>query len=159
MQVFDASSTLWAWDNYPLAQFPKLWEWIGDLVMREEIVFASVAFEEIGHKAPECCAWLDQRQAKKINVNNAIAQAALAIQAILGIVNDEYGSGVDENDIFVIATAKCLNCSVVSDEAVQALAPKNIKKSKIPLVCSMPGVDVPCKDFIAFLKNSGAVFG
>jgi hypothetical protein len=159
MQVFDASSTLFAWDNYPVDQFPQLWNWFGNLVQSGEIVFASVAFAEIGHKAPECCTWLDQKGANKLSVNNAIAQVAFTIQASLGIANDDYGTGVDENDIFVIATAKVTNRSLISDEAVQTLAPKNLKKSKIPLVCSMPLVKVPCKNFVSFFKNSGAVFG
>jgi predicted nucleic acid-binding protein len=159
MQVFDASSTLFAWDNYPIAQFPKLWEWIGDLVIRGEIVFSVVAFTEIGHKSPDCCAWLDQHGAQKLPVTNAIVAAALAIQAALGIANGDYGTGVDENDIFVIATAKVHNCTLISDEAVQAVPPLNLKKSKIPLVCSMPVASVSCKNFVAFFKASGAVFG
>lgn len=159
MRVFDASSTLYAWDNYPIEQFPKVWDWLGNLIGREEIVFAAVAFDEIGHKSPECCVWLDANGAKKISVNNSIAKIALQIQTKLGIFQDDYGPGVDENDIFVIATAKVRKCGVVSDEAVQAIAPKNIKKCKIPLVCSMEGIEVPCIDFVTYFKNSGAIFG
>lgn len=79
MQVFDASSTLFAWDNYPIDQFPKLWDWIANLLTRGEIVFSVVAFVEIGHKSPECCLWLDQNGAQKLPVTNAIVAAALAI--------------------------------------------------------------------------------
>ncbi|MEO7496692.1 MAG: DUF4411 family protein [Massilia sp.] len=158
MLVFDASSTLYAWDNYPIHQFPRLWDWLGQLVSRREIAFAAVAYLEIHYKAPDCSAWLEQEKAYTIDVTNAIAQAALAIQRVLGIAHDDYGSGVDENDIFVIATAKTHKCSLVSDEAVQALPPKNKKKYKIPLVCSMPEVGVSCMNFVSFLKQSGAVF-
>lgn len=159
MQVFDASSTLFAWDNYPIDQFPKLWDWIADLLNRGEIVFSVVAFAEIGHKSPECCLWLDQNGAQKLPVTNAIVAAALVIQAAIGVENGDYGTGVDENDIFVIATAKVHNRTVISDEAVQAVPPLNLKKSKIPLVCSMPVAKVPCKNFVAFFKASGVVFG
>jgi hypothetical protein len=159
MQVFDASSSLYAWDNYPIEQFPKLWEWLGNLVKRQQIVFAAAAFNEIGHKSPECSEWLEANYAFKVSVDNAITKAALDIQTKLGILQDNYGNGVDENDIFVIATAKIKLFGVVSDEAIQSKAPTNIKNSKIPLVCSMNGIQVPCKNFITYLKISGVVFG
>jgi hypothetical protein len=158
MQTFDASSTLYAWDNYPVDQFPGLWKWIGNLIATGEIVFPAVAFTEIGHKAPECCDWLDDQGAQKIAVSNAIAQAALAMKAALEIENDEYGTGVDENDLFVIATAKTLGCTLISDEAIQAPPPQNKKKYKIPAVCAMDVAKVDCLNFVAFFKQSGRVF-
>jgi hypothetical protein len=158
MLAFDASSTLYAWDNYPLAQFPGIWRWLGELIASGDAVFSSVAFAEIGHKAPECCDWLDAQGAQKLPVNNAIAQAALAIKAGLGIVNDEYGTGVDENDILVIATAKVYNCVLISEEAVQATPPQKMANYKIPLVCTMDAARVECKNFVALFKQSGRVF-
>jgi len=44
MQTFDASSMIYAWDNYPPGQFPGLWEWMGKQIELEEFVMSEVAF-------------------------------------------------------------------------------------------------------------------
>jgi hypothetical protein len=45
MRVFDASSMIYAWDNYPERQFPGLWDWMAKQVEEENIVLPSVAFK------------------------------------------------------------------------------------------------------------------
>ena len=70
-----------------------------------------------------------------------------------------YGSGVDENDLIIIATAKLSDCELVTDEAFQASANKQKRNWKIPLVCNMSTVNVPWIDFLGYLKRSEAVFG
>lgn len=159
MHVFDASSTISAWDNYPIRQFPRLWDWFGQHVQSGAIALPSVAFQEVGFKAPECTDWLDSNGVVKLPVTNAIARAALMIKGKLGVVNDRYGPGVDENDILIISTAFVHGAPLVSDEAVQALPPQNLLKYKMPTVCRMDGVGVSCIRFIDFLKEGNAVFG
>ena len=58
MQVFDASSMIYAWDNYPVHQFPGLWDWMASQIKGKQLVMPSVAFEEVEHKAPDCGEWL-----------------------------------------------------------------------------------------------------
>jgi hypothetical protein len=58
MQVFDASSMIYAWDNYPISQFPPLWEWMASQIEAKELVMPSVAFDEVNHKTPDCGEWL-----------------------------------------------------------------------------------------------------
>lgn len=53
MRVFDASSMIYAWDNYPLQQFPGLWDWMADQIEQGELAMPSVALDEVAHKAPE----------------------------------------------------------------------------------------------------------
>jgi predicted nucleic acid-binding protein len=159
MQVFDASSMIYAWDNYPIDQFPPLWAWFAAQVQAGQILFPSVAFSEVAAKTPDCAVWLEDQGVGKLSVTNAIAQAALAIKGQLGIVNDQYGAGVGENDIFIVATAQVHGHTLVSDEAVQRIPPLSLKKYKIPAVCGMHGVGVTCISFLTFVKQSGAVFG
>ena len=47
MQVFDASSMIYAWDNHPERQFPPLWKWMALQIEGNELVMPSVAFDEV----------------------------------------------------------------------------------------------------------------
>jgi hypothetical protein len=58
MQVFDASSMIYAWDNYPIKQFPPLWKWIAQQIKERLLVMPRVAFEEVADKTPDCGDWL-----------------------------------------------------------------------------------------------------
>lgn len=158
MHVFDASSMIYAWDNYPLQQFPPLWKWMAEQIVRNDLVMSSIALEEVAHKTPECSDWLKEHNLQKVDVANAIIQEAARIKAQLGIVGDSYHpKGVDENDLIIIATAVVCGGALVSDESKQKL-PDLLSKRKIPAVCVMPGVNVECMSFIEYIKRSAAVF-
>jgi predicted nucleic acid-binding protein len=159
MQAFDASSMIYAWDNYPIGQFPGLWEWIKQRVEGSLICMSDVAFEEVGHKTPECAEWLRNNHLQHIAVTEAILLEAFRIKGLLGIEEDRYGSGVDENDLIIIATARLHGIELVTNEAFQAALPVQKRKYKIPAVCNMDTVKVPEIDFIGYLKRSEAVFG
>lgn len=159
MQVFDASSMIYAWDNYPITQFPGLWVWMANRVNHGLIRMSEVAVEEVGHKVPECVSWLRGENLQKLPVNDGILLEALRIKVLLGIIEDKYGSGVDENDLYIIATAKLHGCELVTDEKFQAAHPKFKYNCKIPAVCSFDSVEVPWISFIGYLKRSEDVFG
>ena len=160
MQVFDASSMVYAWDNYPIEQFPPLWDWIANQAENGQLVMSSVAFREVDDKVPDCGQWLKDNNLHQLEVSNAVLQEAKRIKALLGIVNDKFHSrGVGENDILIIATAKINNIELVSEEERQNIPPQIPAKRKIPSVCSLPSVAVSCINFIEYIKNSGAIFG
>jgi len=158
MRVFDASSMIYAWDNYPFQQFPGLWEWMADQIEQGKLTMPSVALEEVAHKAPECAEWLKNRDLSVLDITNAILQNAMRIKGLLGIVGDRYHpKGVDENDLLIIATAAAHNAELVSDESKQKL-PDLPSKRKIPAVCSMKEVAVSCISYLEYIKESGQVF-
>jgi predicted nucleic acid-binding protein len=158
MKLLDASSIIHAWDNYPAEQFPGLWNWMASQIAEKHIIISRVAFEEVTHKAPECAEWLKSAAIEMIAVNNAIILEALRIKSLLDISGDAYHvKGVDENDIFIIATASVLGISLISDEGRQKL-PDIPKKRKIPAVCAMAEVAVPCINFLEFIRQSKVVF-
>jgi hypothetical protein len=158
MRVFDASSMIYAWDNYPVQQFPGLWDWMADQIGQRELVMPDVALKEVTHKAPDCAAWLKDCGLEKIEVTNAILQDAFRIKALLGIAGDRYHpKGVDENDLLIIASAASCHAELVSNENKQKL-PDLPAKRKIPAVCAMVEVSVTCINFIEYIKHSGKVF-
>ncbi|MFZ2541638.1 MAG: DUF4411 family protein [Gallionella sp.] len=159
MRVFDASSMIYAWDNYPIGQFPPLWEWMASQIEAKELVMSSVAFDEVNHKTPDCGEWLKENNLEQLAISNAILQEAKRIKGLLGIVDDNYhAKGVGENDILIIATARLHGVELVSDEERQTNQPQVSAKRKIPAVCSMHTVSVSCINFIEYIKASGAVF-
>lgn len=160
MQVFDASSMIYAWDNYPLGQFPRLWKWIAGQIEQKTLVMPRVAYEEVVNKAPDCGDWLRENDLEQLEISNTILQEAMRIKGLLGIVDDNYhANGVGENDIFIIAAARAHGAELVSDEARQPTLPTIPSKRKIPAVCAMNELAVPCINFIEYIKRSGEIFG
>lgn len=133
MQVFDASSMIHAWDNYPLQQFPPLWEWMETQIVEKTIVMPCVAFDEIAHVAPSCAEWL-KSDIEQLEMTNEIMQEAIRIKTLLCIEGDHYGTGVGENDIFIIASARIHRSSLISNEA----RPRSSKRySKVQDSCRL----------------------
>jgi len=149
---------IYAWDNYPLQQFPGLWKWMAGEIEEGNLVMSSVAVDEVAHMAPECALWLKASSLKKIEVSNAIVQDAFRMKQLLGIVGDSFHpKGVDENDLIIIATAASCNAELVSEESRQKL-PDIPAKRKMPAVCAMDAVAVKCINFIDYIRQSNEVF-
>ena len=161
MQVLDASSIIYAWDNYPLRQFPPLWKWIASQINANTLVISKVAHdEEVRPKVPELAKWLEEKGIERLKVTDEIIQEAVRIKSALGIEDDKYhSSGVGENDILIIATARVHGLELISDEARQVILPKSKAKMKIPAVCDLDEVDVQCLSFLELIKRSDVVFG
>jgi len=158
LQVFDASSMIYAWDNYPLQQFPGLWEWMEGQIDDGNLKMPSVAMDEVTRKTPECGKWLKDSHLELLDMTNAILQDAMRIKGLLGIIGDKYGGGVGENDLFIIATARAQQAELVCDERWQPVAPRKLENCKIPAVCNIDAVSVRWINFLDYIKRSNAVF-
>ncbi|MNO70549.1 hypothetical protein D3C76_614370 [compost metagenome] len=158
MWAFDASSMIYAWDNYPEKHFPRLWEWIGIQIASGIITMPLVAFEETSSKSPDCGKWLKDANLSILHPTTSILKCAAKLKSLLGIEGDRYGVGVGENDLIIIATAEINGLPLVSNEAVQMSLPKALSKYKIPAVCSLKIPPTTVIDFLAYIKQSGAKF-
>lgn len=49
---------IYAWDNYPVRQFPGLWDWMATQIQQKTLTIPGVALEEVMHKTPDCGEWL-----------------------------------------------------------------------------------------------------
>lgn len=158
MPVFDASSMIYAWDNYPIRQFPGLWDWMAAQISEKKLAMPRVAFEEVNHKTPDCAAWLKDGL-ELVEIDNVILREAMIIKDLVGIINDNYHpKGVGENDLLIIATAKAYGAELISDEERQTTLPKVPTKKKIPAVCSIQEISVTCLNFLDFIKRTDAIF-
>jgi len=121
VHTLDASSILHAWDNYPLTQFPGLWDWLAGEIQDQRLSIPTVALEEVDHKSPDCATWLKNQDIPRLPMSNAVVQAAKQIKDAVGIQNDKYHpKGVDENDILIIASAQYHGATLVTNEARQS---------------------------------------
>ncbi len=55
--LMDASSILYAWDNYPKKQFPSVWEWLAEQIGLESIQSIKIMLGEVEHKNKDCFQW------------------------------------------------------------------------------------------------------
>ncbi len=92
-------------------------------------------------------------------MTQALLLDALRIKKLLGIQGELYGSGVGENDLLIVATARAQNTDLLTDEARQPSVPLDRRKYKIPAVCALPEVQVKTLSFVEYIKRSQVVFG
>ena len=138
---------------------PPLWAWLARQIATGELTIAAVALDEAGHKSPDAAMWLKTQRISVLPMTQAILTDALRIKTLLGIDGDQYGSGVGENDLFIIATARAHGAELLTDEGRQPSLPNSRRSYKIPAVCGLPEVQTPCMTFVEYFKRSQTVFG
>lgn len=157
--ALDASSAIYAWDNYPIAQFPALWNWLGEQIRQQDLVLSDVAFGEVELNEPACAQWLKEQPVTIRPTTQAILELASQIKASLGIKNDQFNAkGVGANDLIIIASAKVYGDTLLSEEGRQQNRPQKLVQYKIPAVCEMPTLQVVQRTFIEYIKSSSTVF-
>ena len=58
MRDVDASSIVHGWDNYPITQFPALWDWLAEQIADGQISISRIAFDEVATVSPANADWL-----------------------------------------------------------------------------------------------------
>jgi hypothetical protein len=157
--MFDASSSIYGWDNYPLTQFPRLWDWLGSQISSQFVQISETAYNEVCSRQPACGSWLRAQNVTIVANSQTVLVEASNIKTLVGIAGDDYhANGVGEHDLLIIASAKVNGATLVSDESKQPSLPSLLKRYKIPAVCAYINSPVPCQNFLEYIRSSGRVF-
>lgn len=132
--LMDASSAIHGWDEYPVTVFPDLWAWVRMRIEGQDILIVKDNLTEIKRNNPECHAWFKEANIEVVIPDNAIAQTARLLADQLGIANDNWRSGVNYEDLLLLAAACVRRCDVITNEARQPNPPRNLANYKIPAV-------------------------
>jgi hypothetical protein len=141
---FDASSIVKLWDDYPIDNpvFSSLWQKFQENIDNGIFTISNVALKESKDK-------IDSSKFNQLVINITTYEQKVddlrqtqQIKDLLNIVEDNYGIGVGENDIFIIVIAKRTNTILVNDEKRQNNLPQNKTKYKIPAVCNLSEVQL-----------------
>ncbi len=154
MYNLDASTLIDLWDNYPIQNpvFEGLWDKFSDNVEAEIFVISDVAIKEVRDKI--LYDNIEQEIPKSAHFKNILdvirviekepvdLTMAQSIKDLLEIEEDNYGDGVGENDILIVAITQRTKTILVTNENRQPDLPQNKKKYKIPAVCNLLDVNV-----------------
>ena len=156
MYLLDSSSVIHLWDNYPIGNtklFSDFWGWIEERIFSQEYRINKTVLAESA-KIPECQKWFKEKNIFTYDDKNLqTLNKAIEIKSLLGIEDDNYHSkGVNENDIFIIATAKIHHLSLVTEENRQLTLPDKMVKYKIPAVSKK--INVSCHQIINLIPKS-----
>jgi len=143
----DSSALINPWRKmWPPDLAPLYWEGLAGLAASQKALFTEEVREELAHKDDEIAAWAKSR----IRVWHPLTDE---IQAVVREIMRDWPRLVDQRklgsaDPFVIATAKILGATVVTDEG-----PGNAKRVTIPYVCGQ--LEVPWLGLLDFVRDAG----
>ena len=158
MPTFDTSALIDAWEFYPPDQFPRLWKWMGERVESQDFTAPAAAMKELKGKHEECASWMMKNNVYRLQTDNTVLVEAARIKSRLGIVEDDYGTGVNETDLLIIAAARIHKLELITQESWQHNAPGKMKNFQIPRVCVLDDVAVKYRNLIQLIRASKQVF-
>ncbi len=149
----DTSAWLDGWVRYyPPDVFPSLWNTLEECIKKSLICSAEDVYREMEKKDDEVYAWIkDHKKSLLVPLSDEIQDNVISIlQKHPKLVNDSKKRSTA--DPFVIATAYCSKCVVVTGEK----RTNNIDKPRIPDVCDWLGIK--SITFLEMVRALGARF-
>lgn len=151
----DTSSLIHGWnEKYPPEIFASLWSDIENLINDGDLVSTEEVLMELSAGNDDLSIWASKQNNFFLPLNNQIQTEAANILAdpINSKVLDTKKVGKNEADIWVIATAKVNNLTVITDEKyVQPIDVPNARKISIRNVCE--NINIPHLNFLEFIKD------
>ena len=148
----DSDAIINAWRDYPIQNFPNIWEWVENLGREQIGGMSEVVFQELEKGGDECYEWFRERKELFVHPNSEGIQ-----NEVRRLVNyyKNFGviTGKNEGDPYVIALAVVKGAIVVTNESPS----NNMNGPKIPDVCRVEGIQII--KFVQVITNEGVVFG
>ncbi|MBX7174426.1 MAG: DUF4411 family protein [Pyrinomonadaceae bacterium] len=151
----DTSSLIHGWnEKYPPEVFTSLWNDIENLINSGDLVSTEEVLTELTAGNDDLSVWASKQTNFFLPLDGKIQVEAANILAdpINSKVIDTRKVGKNEADIWVIATAKVNNLTVITDEKyVQPIDVPNARKISIRNVCE--NINIPHLNFLEFIKD------
>jgi hypothetical protein len=148
----DSDAIINAWRDYPIENFPKIWDWVESLGTNEIGGMSEVVFKELERGGDECFEWFKKRRELFVHPSGQEVQAQ--VQRLVTTYNN-FGlvTGKNEGDPFVIALAIVKNAIVVTNESPS----NNMNGPKIPDICRAE--DITRIKFVEVITREGEILG
>lgn len=148
----DTSSIVYAWNEYPRANFPPLWPKMERAIAEGLIVAPRDVLLELERVEPEAYEWAKRQDGFSLELNEAIQEATKAILSqYRELVKDK--ANRTKADAFVIAVAQVHGCTVVTNEKPTY----SLSRPHIPDVCAK--MKIRCIDLLGLIKEREWVIG
>ncbi len=148
----DSDAIINAWRDYPIQNFPNIWEWVEKLGREQIGGMSEVVFKELERGGDECYDWFKER--KELFVHPNTEEVQIEVKRLVNTYkNFGITTGKNEGDPYVLALAKVMNAVVVTNESPS----NNMNGPKIPDVCREENIRVI--KFVQVITNEGVVFG
>lgn len=131
----DSDAIINAWRDYPIQNFPKIWDWVESLGRNEIGGMSEVVFKELEKGGDECYDWFKDRKKLFVHPNDDDIQAEVK-RLVTSYNNFGWITGKNEGDPYVVALALVKGAVVVTNESPS----NNMNGPKIPDVCRVEGV-------------------
>ncbi|CAN5237908.1 DUF4411 family protein [soil metagenome] len=147
----DSDAAINAWRDYPIENFPKIWDWIEQMGKNGVAGMSEVVFQELEKGGDECFDWFKQRKEHFVYPNDEEVQREL--ERLVNSYNN-FGiiTGKNEGDPFVVALAIVKDCTVVTNESMS----NNMNGPKVPDVCRAEGIQ--WIKFVDVIRREGVTF-
>jgi hypothetical protein len=147
----DSDAAINAWSDYPIENFPKIWDWIEQMGRTGILGMSEVVFRELEKGGDECFDWFKARKSDFVYPNDDDVQGEL--DRLVNTYNN-FGliTGKNEGDPFVVALAIVKGCIVVTNESMS----NNMNGPKVPDVCRAEGIQ--WIKFVDVIRREGVRF-
>lgn len=144
--IIDTSAILSQKPNeaYRRNVYKRLWSKIEEMIGKQEIVSCSEIGDEVQDE--EVKAWMDQCGMLILPIDDEVQEIVKDIVTSVNTKLVDFKSNKSSGDVFLIATAKKWNLTVITEESKEST-------KKIPYTCSKMGIK--CVSLLEFMEKIG----